>query len=131
MNACRPDLLLAIGFMSAIACGTEPESRLRINGHVMSSVTDAGIPNARVELWFATFTQGPLMLQATTTDSTGAFGLDIGPPPGYGTPNCSTLHLEVSAEGFLPAPLVGIGTWDSPECRAGVVTLTIPLTPAP
>jgi hypothetical protein len=131
MKARRWNLLLGIALVLAVACGTEPEPRLRINGHVNSSVTGAGIPNARVELWFATFTQGPLLLQATTTDSAGAFALDIGPPPGYGWPNCATLHLEVSAAGFLPAPLVGVGTVDSPECRAGVVTKTITLTPAP
>jgi hypothetical protein len=133
MNAANPALsrlLLSAMAALAVACGTEPEPRLRITGQVTSAATGSGIPGARVELWFGFPYQSPFMLQATSTDGAGAFSLDIGPPGGYSAPNCSTLHLEVTAAGFVPNPQVGIGPFDSPECRAGAVTLTVSLTPA-
>jgi len=111
--------------------GTAQEARLQVAGHVRSSVNNASIAGARVELWFAAFGQPSRMLRATDTDVSGAFALEIGPPPGYAFPNCSTLHLEVSASGFVLAPLVGIGAYDSPECRAGAVTVMILLAPLP
>ena len=116
------------------ACGNEMtgnEAHLRVTGHVRSSVSNAGIASARVELWFAALGQPRQMLRATDTDAGGAFALEIGPPPGYAFPNCSTLHLEVSASAFFPEPFVGIGAFDSPGCRAGAVNVTILLAPSP
>jgi hypothetical protein len=124
-------LLLCVVAAPMQACGEEPTPLLRISGRVISTANSAGIANARLELWFTAFAQPTRMLEATTTDSNGVFALEIGPPPGYRAPNCATLHLEVSAAGYGPNPLVGVGAVDSPQCRAGAVVLTIALTPTP
>lgn len=118
------NLALAAGLVAvAMSCATEPEPRLRISGTVQSAATGAPIAGALVELWFGTYFSPDRVLRDTTTDSSGRFVLEIGPPPGYSFPNCSTLHLEVKAVGFMLG-LSGVG-----GCPAGAWDTTILLTP--
>ena len=123
----RAALATAVLTAAVLGCGTEPEPHLLLSGRVVSATSGAGISTARVELWFAKAFEPAYMWKVTYTDDTAAFAFDIEPPPGYSFPNCVTLHLEVSANGFLPTRTLAVGPSD---CCCKPITLTIKLKPA-
>ena len=96
------------GFVLLAACGvTGPDdpagARLRVSGTVVSTTTGAPIAGATVYFMFQppySSWQTAAALTQATTDGSGHYSMEIGPPPGYGAPNLSTLHLEASAPGY-------------------------------
>lgn len=97
--SCRAAMVLLV------ACGvTDPSSTtLEVSGGVVSKATAAPIVGATVFFMFQppySSWKSAYALTQATTDASGRYRMEIGPPPGYAYPNCVTLHLEASAPGF-------------------------------
>lgn len=129
-----------VGLVLLAGCGatgpsdsTERDSkgpRLRVSGTVQSAATGAAIAGATVFFMFqpafSSWRDAYALTQATT-DSTGRYSMEIGPPPGYAAPNCSTLHLEVSAPGYQSGWVTGLGG----SCSGSIEHEPITLNPLP
>lgn len=130
--SCRAGLVLLA------ACGATGPSdstgpRLRVSGTVESATTGAAIAGATVFFMFQpafSSAQTAYALTQATTDSNGRYSMEIGPPPGYGYPNCSTLHLEVSAAGYQSG-WAGVLSPESPVCGGSIEHVPIKLNPLP
>ena len=124
--------LIGAGMLLLAACATEPDPALVVSGTVRSAATQAPIAGARVELRYrAPFSPTTVFIATAPTRSDGTFSLEIREQPGHNFHNCSLLHLEVTAPGFIENSWVPIGGADSPACEAGEVEVApITLLPA-
>lgn len=86
-------------------CFLEPgEDTLVVSGAVVSDLTDAPLPGARVELWarmpFSAWNERGQRVGNALTDGDGRYAIVVGPPRTADTGACGLLRVTAALEGF-------------------------------